>query len=294
MSVTAITWAWKQAAPRNLMLELLALADNANDLGVCWVRIATLAAKTNTTERTVQRNVTALMDLGLLDVIERRIEGSGNRCNLYLLPLPGVDASQQRAFIDELTTGTKPVKRKPAPRGEGDTSVTQGRVTPTTPRGDTSDTHNRKNDPTLKGSNVPTRAEGKPKPKGKHYLPDDWTVPDDLKAKLLADGYQADHIADQAEMFTTYWHERKDEGAKKGSWNMTFLNWMKRAGKEKAGPEGPANSHYKPNRGHYVRPQQPGASGAGLIGQLANRRHQKQGSQPADTDDWIDAEYSRT
>jgi len=291
MSVTAIGWAWKQAIPRNLLPELLALADNTNDLGICWVRISTLAAKTKTTERTAQRNIGALMELGLLSVIERRIKGSGNRCNLYLLPVPGVDPAQQREFISEMTTGTQAVKRTKQ-GGEGDTSVTQGGVTPTSPRGDTSVTHNCKKELI---PNVLTRG-GSNQPQGEHYLPADWIVPDDINAKLLADGYKQDQIDDQAEMFRIYWHEQAERNTaegKKKSWKMTFVNWIKRAGKEKAGPERPTDSHYKPNRGNYGSNPRRQSTGADLIGQLADRANANQGRQPESQDEFIDAQYTR-
>lgn len=292
MSVTAIAWAWKQKVARNLLPELLALADNANDLGICWVKVATIATKTKTTERTVQRNLTTLSSEGLVDIIERRMKGSGNRCNLYLLPIPGIDPQSQRDFIAEMTTGTKAIKRA---RREGDTSVTQG-ATPASPRGDTHVTHNHKNEPSLKGLSNPTRAEAddeptKPtKPKGKHRLPTDWTVPADLKEKLLAEGYQEAQINEQEDKFRIYWQERNDKQAQKASWKLAFLNWMKRAGKEKAGPEGPASSQFKPNRGHYDRNQQRQSTGAGLLGQLADKSYQESGGYAPP---YIDAEYER-
>lgn len=302
MSVTAIAWAWKQPITRNLLPELLALADNTNDVGICWVRVSTLANKTKTSERTVQRNLIALRDAGLLEVIERRLKGSGNRCNLYLLPLPGIDQKAQREFIGEMTTGTL----AKAKTGTSDTSVTQGgRVTPTSPRGDASVTRIHKKELSLKGL-IPTREEkpiaqepkpSKPAASGKSLLPEGWTVPETTRAKLLADGCTEAKIAAQQELFKIYWSERTDSVGRKASWSMAFINWMKRADKEKAASsEDAAHSTNQPNRsnyGTYPRKQ----SSAGLFGQLAERQQanqRRQQQQPEKTGDWIEAHYERT
>lgn len=296
MSVTAIAWAWKQPIARNLLPELLALADNTNDVGVCWVRVSTLAAKTKTTERTVQRNLIALRDAGLLEVIERRLKGSGNRCNLYLLPLPGIDQKAQQDFIGEMTTGT-------LAKAKGDTSVTQGGVTPMSPRGDTHVTRIHKNETSLKGLN-PTGADApiaqepkasKPKGDGKTLLPDDWTVPEKTRQKLITDGITEAKIDAQQELFKIYWSERTDSEGRKASWSMAFINWMKRADKEKAGPgEGPTDSHYKPNRSNYGTNGRKQSS-AGLFGQLADRQQANQRRQQQQHEqDAIEGEYEHT
>lgn len=285
MSVTAISWAWKQALSRNILPELLALADNANDLGICWVKVSTVAEKTKTSERTVQRNLTKLAELGMLEIIERRLKGSGNRCNLYLLPLPEADRKAQEAFIHEMTTGTFAIRR-------GDTSVTQG-VTPMSPRGDASVTHNHKNESSLKGSI--TTGGGKPAdPKGPAFIPESWIVPDKVRQSLKEKGYTDQQIDTQEVLFKVYWEERRDAKAKKASWGMAFINWMNIAGKEKASPEGPANSRYKPNRGEYGRAKPTNASGADLLGEYADRYEANcRGESTPESGDTIEGEFIR-
>ena len=298
MSNEALTWAWNRVRereiPRNLIPELVAVADQANDQGVAWLLNSTLAAKTATTERTVQRNIATLASLGMIQIIERRQIGKNNRSNLYLLNMPSVDEKQRAHFVAEMTEGVIAKRREVPPRTK-EIPGPPDRATPVTPRGrhprhplgDTDDTHNPQYEPSLKGPSSDARES---KPKGKHRLPENWTAPDDLKDKLRADGYQQAQIEEQEEMFRIYWHERNDAAAQKASWKMTFLNWMKRAGKEKAGPGGPAQSHYKPNRGNYDRHQQQQSSGAGLLARLADGANENQRREPQDA---IEAEYKR-
>jgi hypothetical protein len=59
---------WPLVLPRSEKFVLLALADNANDDGVCWPSVQTIARKTCTSEREVQR---ALADLEKMGQITR-------------------------------------------------------------------------------------------------------------------------------------------------------------------------------------------------------------------------------
>lgn len=66
-----MTAVWPLVLPRTEKFVLLALADNANDEGVCWPSIATLCKKTCTSEREVQRAIAALDKSGQLSRIMR-------------------------------------------------------------------------------------------------------------------------------------------------------------------------------------------------------------------------------
>ncbi len=58
-------------------LVLLALADCANDEGLAWPSVATIAKKSGCNERTVQRNLRALEDAGL--IVRDEVLGKGCR-----------------------------------------------------------------------------------------------------------------------------------------------------------------------------------------------------------------------
>ena len=70
MSIRTMNWVWEHSpAAGNELLLLLAIADNADDSGGnAWPSIGTLAAKTRLSDRTVQRLVSSLVRLGLLQV----------------------------------------------------------------------------------------------------------------------------------------------------------------------------------------------------------------------------------
>lgn len=102
-------------------LVLVALADRANDDGVCWPSIETLAKKTSMTGRGVQKVIRSIEDLGLLE----RQESTG-RSNKYLLkiPLNGVHPQED----DPRTPFTPPlngVHPTPEPRSPNTSEIHQ-------------------------------------------------------------------------------------------------------------------------------------------------------------------------
>ncbi len=63
----------RAGAPAYLVGTYCALADYAsNEDGVCWPRMDTLASTLGISVRTVQRHLTALRELGLVEFLERR------------------------------------------------------------------------------------------------------------------------------------------------------------------------------------------------------------------------------
>jgi hypothetical protein len=67
-----MTLVWDIHLPDSDKIVLLALADNANDDGVCWPSIATIARKCSKDERTVQRVITRLKEAGHVSMVERK------------------------------------------------------------------------------------------------------------------------------------------------------------------------------------------------------------------------------
>ena len=86
-----MNWAWHQKLKPVPKLVLMALADAADDIGIFWPRVSTVAAKCNVSKRTVRRVIQALVARRLL-VSERRYRKDGSRSsNRYRLLLSGGD-----------------------------------------------------------------------------------------------------------------------------------------------------------------------------------------------------------
>ena len=131
MSITAREWALRQALAPVHKFVLVVLADAADDQGVCWPRISTVAEKVGVSTRTVQRAVQHLVKHRLVTVEPRLRSDGSSSSNLYRLKLrEGVNLSsppdRMSSSPDNLTP--PPVTPVTHPRhrchGEGDTGVT--------------------------------------------------------------------------------------------------------------------------------------------------------------------------
>ena len=107
-----MNWAWGQALPPTSKLILMALADAADDEGLCWPGVRTLATKCCVSGRTVQRTIKTFVAQGILIVEERRRPDGRQTSNNYFLAL--------RQYPDNLS----PQLRRSD--GGGDTSDTGG------------------------------------------------------------------------------------------------------------------------------------------------------------------------
>ncbi|MGH9090199.1 MAG: helix-turn-helix domain-containing protein [Acidimicrobiales bacterium] len=126
MSVRVMTdvWSWSQATGTTFLV-LLALADVADDQGECWPSIAHLARKCRVSERTVQRCVRDLEDIGEVVVVVgggRASTPGGTRSNRYRIV---IHIPAERGG-DRLTGG---VTRD----GDGVSPVSGGGVSPVSP-----------------------------------------------------------------------------------------------------------------------------------------------------------------
>jgi len=119
VSIAAMNWAWSLTLSPREKLVLMSLADAADDRGVCWPSIPTVARKCCLSKRTIQRTLQDLVNGGWLQV-EPRFRKDGSRTsNSYRLALEGGDRLARAP--DKGDTG--PV-----------TPVTRARVTTDTPR----------------------------------------------------------------------------------------------------------------------------------------------------------------
>lgn len=107
MSVRIMTAVWAMDLPAKDKLVLLALADCANDEGIAWPSIATLARKCGCDERTIQRNLRVSEAAGILR--REEIRGKGNR--YYFTP----DKSPPRQNDGATKTTKTPGKLPPKP-----------------------------------------------------------------------------------------------------------------------------------------------------------------------------------
>lgn len=89
MSVRASNAVWQHTeAAHSALVVMLAIADNADDHGIAWPSVKTIARKGRLTERAIQLAIRSLVAAGELLVYE----GQGDYgTHLYWLHLPGLD-----------------------------------------------------------------------------------------------------------------------------------------------------------------------------------------------------------
>lgn len=109
MSVRIMTQVWELELPDSQKIVMLALADCANDEGMCWPSIATLARKCSKSERTIQSMIRKLEEDGL--VTREEVCGKGNRYYLH----PRKDCTPANSAPLQGTT-TTPAAAAPPPR----------------------------------------------------------------------------------------------------------------------------------------------------------------------------------
>ena len=100
-----MNWAWHQALRPVPKLVLMALADAADDQGICWPSVATLASKVGVSTRTVRRVMQELIS-GKLLAAEQRYRSDGScSSNRYRLSLAGGDKLSPAPDASDTTPG---------------------------------------------------------------------------------------------------------------------------------------------------------------------------------------------
>ena len=90
MSLKLMSAVWDlQTESHTRKLVLLALADNANDEGICWPSVATIARKCDLSEQGVRNQLTELEAEKLLTIKHRRDSNGDFTSNIYQLKLGG-------------------------------------------------------------------------------------------------------------------------------------------------------------------------------------------------------------
>lgn len=123
MSVKATTWAWAQDVAKGELLVLLALADHADDEGICWPGHKGLEAKCRMSRSTLLKHISAMASRGLLTIRHRHQESGYRDTNLYVLHLDG----QQSLSLDSGLWPGKPTGHQgPKNRRQGPEISGQG------------------------------------------------------------------------------------------------------------------------------------------------------------------------
>lgn len=114
MSIRASNWAWGQGLPPSQKVLLLALADQADDDGICWPSMKTLAKKICADPRTAQRNMRELEAAKLVSVEPRHRPDGDSTSNIYRLALTPSPPGKLPPPNNPRQIATTPVTQRPA------------------------------------------------------------------------------------------------------------------------------------------------------------------------------------
>jgi hypothetical protein len=193
VSVRIMTAVWTVNLPDSEKIVLLALADCANDEGLCWPSMATLALKCSKSDRTVQAAIKSLVASGHMS----RAEVPGRGCRYIIHPSPEVASPPKRATPTPEAASDKPSR-----------TITSPEASPPSRRA--------------------PRAEPQVKP---HRLPADWKpirFADDTVARAIVDRRGKEWAQAALESFRN-WAANADDKPGKGrkvDWQAAWSNWI--------------------------------------------------------------------
>lgn len=205
MSIELMSKIWKCGPPETgARFVLLALADHANDDGVCYPSAARIAEKCCMSVRGVRRLVKQLADGGWITV-----DGNaGPRgCNVFTIH-------------SEPLTQCHPDTVSP---------LTQTTAPPDTVSPEPSKNHH----------NPPSPA-GKTPPRGSR-LPEDWKPGEQQIAYAIAQGIPENDIDHVAASFADYWISKAGKDARKTDWNRVWQRWVREDATRRPGRRSPGS-----------------------------------------------------
>jgi hypothetical protein len=214
-----MSWVWSSSKSQGIdRLVLLAIADAANDEGnQAWPSIATLKAKTGLSERTVQRSITSLVELGEL-AVQRNAGRKG--VNVYSVTMTPPSESHPGAVTPR--QADTPSERR----------LTPVSVTPSPRQADT------------RTVLEPSKNRPGPRKRGTRIPEDFKPTPADIawqREKGLSDAL----ARRETEKFVNYWQAKSGSNAVKLDWSRTWRNWMlealDRAPRERSAPAADTN-----------------------------------------------------
>lgn len=220
LSITIMTAVWAIDLPHTDKLVLLALADNANDDGVCWPSITLLAKKCSTSARTIQRAIGKLVDAGHVSVAERY-----QQSHYYTIHPRQVVTGCQPVTPVRLS----PVPRQPVTPLVTTSPHTGDRVSPIIIIESSSEPSVNLGEVRASRSTRATR------------LPDEFGLTPERRA--VAETEKADPDREFAQ-FTDHFRAAPGVKGRKNDWDATWRNWCRRAPDFK--PRGTAKAAYVP------------------------------------------------
>ncbi len=194
MSILKMAEVWKLAKVEGgELLVLLALADFADDDGLCWPSVATIAEKSRLTERGTRGIIRRLEQKGFLSSeISRGGKGSSNR--YYVMPNP----EPPSGLTD---SNPEPPSGLNLPNPEPD-CIKPGTVVP----------------PNLKRTI---------NSKNGSRLSEDWALPQPWGTWALQQGLDDSEVRRQSEIFHDYWIGVPGQRGVKLDWQATWRNWIR-------------------------------------------------------------------
>lgn len=120
-----MTEAWKTRLPTGQKMVLLALADNANDMGECYPSIATLAAKCSMSERAVQGHLRGLEEAGIVERDMRTGRSTLYTINPRKFCTSAESAPQQNLHHTPAEIAKTPAESAPSPAESAPITTTQ-------------------------------------------------------------------------------------------------------------------------------------------------------------------------
>ncbi|WP_084215004.1 helix-turn-helix domain-containing protein [Sphingomonas sp. Ant20] len=204
MSVRIMTAVWSVTLPDSEKIVLLALADCANDEGLCWPSMATLAAKCSKSDRTVQAAIKSLVASGHMS----RQEIAGRGCRYIVHPTPEAAAPPKPLHPEAISPPKRTALTPEAAADKPSRTITSPEASPPSRRG---------------------RVQAvKVKP---FRLPEDWApvrFADDTVARAIVDRRGKDWSLRALESFRNWAANAADKDGlgRKADWQKAWSNWI--------------------------------------------------------------------
>lgn len=194
MSIQVLNAVWRESkSTGRARLVLLAIADHQGEIGA-WPSIETIAKMVNASERSVQRDIKELVELGELQVLTQQAPSKGQyKSNLYWVILPSL------AGVTDLPSGVTNNDSGVTESASGVTVV--GALTITKP---------------LQKPNITTKQKA---------LDENW-LPDERLVGMFLTKWPLLNMSEQTEAFKLH-HMAK--GSKMVDWGLAYQKWMNQA-----------------------------------------------------------------
>lgn len=210
MSIKLMSKIWEMDMPTSEKFVFLCLSDMANDDGVCWPSLTTVATKTNLTRRSVIRIVNKLITEGWLYKNHRNKKDGSNTSNYYTV---NVDKLFTSGVIKSpgVVTQCHPPSDTVSPKPSIEPKRNNINIISFSPK--------RRND-----NNLIKKQEVKKKTKTKTLCPDDFAPTPATVEVLKGEGILSDWQTELKKMqdysYAKSW--------KNVNWQSAFRNWMRK------------------------------------------------------------------